>query len=471
MSAPEPQLDRVQQRQFARFERMGLSCRAMPGGRTLLVSLPTGAAPFESPTGPLSIERILFSTVGADQIKCLRPRPLFNLPLLDIRRCADAGAIEAVIRQAWRDRTRELRETGRTLRNLGIEVGVIEGGSLLAFPLSGESPDRPVLMHSLDEAILPTAGPLSGHRLAGVEERVVDVSGKLVSAAELDLLLGSRVESLARSAIAREAADRRPRLEAREPVVFTGPLLAASPASAPGDPAGIGRAREPRVLLVGARLVENAPLREELKRQGYRIATARSEPEALMRLAGTTPDLVLSQYGLGRSDGATFVQAIRDLPGIVRIPVVLLDDVHHQSRQDAARAVGAAGYVIEPVEATRFVTKLRKLAISPGDRRFTRYAGRLAARLAGQTRPCVATEIGRGGVFIATTASFDGSSDAQCEVALPELHRSLAFVGEILYRSELQGVDRQGIGVRIQEISPEDEAALIAYVTLRERQR
>ena len=40
-----------------------------------------------------------------------------------------------MIRQAWRDRTRELRETGRTLRNLGVEVGVIEGGSLLAFPL------------------------------------------------------------------------------------------------------------------------------------------------------------------------------------------------------------------------------------------------------------------------------------------------------------------------------------------------
>ena len=464
MSASEPQLDRVQQRQQARFERMGLACRAMPGGRTLLVSLPIGAAPFESVTGPLSIVRLLFSTVGADQIKCLRPRPFFGLPLLDIRRCADAAAIEAVIRQTWRDRVVELRETGRTLKNLGLEVGVIEGGSVLAFPLAGESKDHPILMHRLDEAILPSAGALSGYRLAGLEERVVDISGQLESGSQLDLVLGTRIEVLARTAAAREALVRHTGHASSAPA--SAPLLAAQP----GDSTRSEGSREPKVLLVGARLVENAALREELKRRGYRTATARSEPEALMRLASMTPDLVISQYGLGRSDGATFIQAIRALPGIVRIPVVLLDSIHVQSRQDAARAVGAAGYVIEPIETARFVTKLAKIASSVGDRRFTRYAGRLAARLTGQTRPCLATEIGRGGFFIATTGAIGEHSETRCEVALPELHRNLSFVGEVLYRSELQGVDRQGIGVRIREISPDDEAALIAYVALRARQ-
>lgn len=464
MSAPEPQLDRVQQRQQARFERMGLTCRAMPGGRTLLVSLPIGPAPFESVTGPLSIEKLLFSTVGADQIKCLRPRPFFGLPLLDIRRCADAAAIEAVIRQTWRDRVHELRETGRTLKNLGIEVGVIEGGSVLAFPMAGESKEHPILMHRLDEAILPSAGSLSGYRLAGLAERVVDLSGQLESGSQLDLVLATRIESLARTAAAREATARRTGHNAPAPAAA--PLFSARP----GSPEPPGGAREPKVLIVGAQLVENAELRDELKRRGYRTATARSEPEALMRLASMTPDLVISQYGLGRSDGATFIQAIRALPGIVRIPVVLLDSVHVKSRQDAARAVGAAGYVIEPIETTRFVTKLAKVASSAGDRRFIRYSGRLAARLAGQSRPCLATEIGRGGFFIATSEAIDERSPTRCEVALPELHRNLSFVGEVLYRSELQGMDRQGIGVRISEISPDDEAALIAYVALRARQ-
>ncbi|MEZ4333415.1 MAG: response regulator [Myxococcota bacterium] len=469
MSATEPQLDRVQQRQFARFERMGLACRVMPDGRSILVSLPIASTPFESLTGSLAFERILFTTVAGDQIKCLRPRPLFNLPLLDIRRCADAAAIEAVIRQAWRDRTRELRETGRALERIGLAVGAIEGGSLLAVPLSGESPDRPVLMHRLDEAILPTTRALSGHRLEGLAERVVDVSGRLESGAELDLLLGNRLHELARMAAARDEQARRPRFEpARAAAGPAAPGASARPSGLGLEPerSGGGR-REPKVLLVGARLLEDAALRDALRARGYRLATARSETEALMRLASMTPDLVLSQYDLGRSDGATFVQAIRGLPGIVRIPVVLLDQMHHPSRQDAARTVGAAGYVIQPVDLPRFVPKLGKVAASTGDRRFIRYAGRLAARLAGQTRPCVATEIGRGGVFIATHAALDEHSETQCEITLPELQRSLSFTGEVLYRSELQGVERQGVGVRICDMSPEDEAALIAYVTLR----
>lgn len=469
MSASEAQLDRVQQRQQARFERMGLACRVMPGGRTLLVSLPISAAPFESLSGPISLERILFSTVGPDQIKCLRPRPVFGLPLLDVRRCADAASVEAMIRQAWRDRTRELRDTARTLKNLGIEVGAIEGGSVLAFSLAGESPDNPVLMQRLDEAILPSAGPLSGLRLAGLDERVVDVSGKLDSATDLELLLGSRIEELARRATARDASARQPRPEARSAPILP-PLLAAAEVAAQST-AGPGSAttRQPKVLLVGAQIIENAALREELTRQGYRLALARSEPEALMRLAGMTPDLVISQYALGRSDGATFAQAIRSLPGIVRIPIVLLDSLHHQSRQDAARAVGAAGYVVEPVEPNRFVAKLAKVVASPGDRRFVRYSGRLAARLADRNRTCLATEIGRGGFFLATSEPIDEQTEMRCEITLPELRRSLEFVGDVLYRTELQGVERQGIGVRIREISPEDEAALIEYVALRAR--
>ena len=468
MSASEPQLDRVQQRQQARFERMGLASRVMPGGRTLLVSLPISAAPFESLSGPLALERILFATVGADQIKCLRPRPVFGLPLLDIRRCADAAAIESVIRQAWRDRTRELRDTARTLANLGLEVGAVEGASVLAFSLAGESSERPVLIQRIDEAILPSAGPLSGHPLMGLEERVVDVSGKLNSSSELELLLGSRIQELARTAALREKAARQITSEPQTSPVLS-PLLGGPPAAPPLTANAATGGHQPKILLVGAQIIENASLRDELKRQGYRLATARSETEALMRLSGMTPDLVISQYGLGRSDGATFIQAIRALPGIVRIPVVLLDDLHHQSRQDAARAVGAAGYVIEPIEAPRFVAKLAKVVASPGDRRFVRYAGRLATRLAGQSRPCLATEFGRGGFFIATTEAIDERTQTRFEILLPELRRSLSFVGEILYRTDTQGIDRQGIGVRIRDISPEHEAALIEYVALRAR--
>ena len=72
----------------------------MPDGRCLLVSLPLGPSPFESMDGPIVIERLIFSTTGVSQIKYLRSRLVFGLPLLDIRGAKNPAAIESVIRNA-----------------------------------------------------------------------------------------------------------------------------------------------------------------------------------------------------------------------------------------------------------------------------------------------------------------------------------------------------------------------------------
>ena len=455
MATPEPQLDRMQQRQRARFHRMALSARPMPGGCSLLVSLPLGSAPFESIEGPLLIERIIFSTVGPNHIKCLRPRPVFGLPLLDIRRCADAAAIESTIRQAWRDRTRELQQTGRLLQGIGIELSAAEGGSVLAFPVPGESPDARILMQRIGEAILPSSGPLSGIPLETPTDRVLEVSGSLDSAADLDCLVGGRIRELRQRA---QTAESQARERHRK---------RASAILAPRHPVMTNRVdhHRPKVLLVGSRIIEDAELRKELTRRGYLAATARSETEALVRLAGMTPDLVISQYALGRSDGATFIQATRALPGIERIPVVLLDETHHASRRDAARAVGAAGYMINPADTSRFVARLRSVIDTPGNRRFTRYSQRLSARIVGSGTPCLATEVGRGGIFIATDQEVERHTAMNCEVRLPELGRALRLGGEVLYCSDSQGTQLNGFGIRFSDISSEDEASLIEYLT------
>jgi len=456
MDGAAPGIDRIQQRQQARFRRMGLSVRAMPDGRSLLVSMPFGSSPLASIAGPLEIGRVIFSTVGADHIKCLRPRPLFGLPQLDIRRCADTGAIEDTIRQAWRDRTRELRDSGRMLGALGVDVSAAEGGSVLGFPLPGEPPGVRVMMQRIGEAILPSAGPLGGLPLAAPEERLLEVSGSLDSSADLEFFLDQRMAEL-REHGRRAEADRRH--EAGQRAVEERDQQARRKQRLRREPS-----HRPRVLIVGTQLIEDAPLRQELKRQGYRAATSRSETEALMRLAGSTPDLVIAQYRLGRSDGATLVQAMRGLPGIERIPVVLLDESLHASRKEAARAVGAAGYLVEPVEADRFVTRLGSLLARPADRRFTRYAGRLVTRIDGAAKPFLATEVGRGGLFLATPEALDTNVLMRGELSLPEFRRALRFHAEVLYRSDPQGTQRQGVGLRFCGFAAEDEAQLIEYL-------
>ncbi len=455
MPASEPQLDRNQQHQSARFSQMGLKARPMPDGRSLLVSLPISPTPFETVAGPLEVERVVFSTVGPSHIKCLRPRTFFALPLLDIRDCQDPAAIEGSIRRALRARTQALREARRRLEDWGVEADWSKDRAALVFPIAGEVPNARVRLFDLSEIVLPGAGPLSGVDLGAREERVIELGPGIEDAADLECLIGSQIETVRRQARKREAAERERNARVDHPL----PSRTRKPVAAT-----TAYHHRPKVLIVGPGLIQDEELRAELKRQGYRAATARSETEALIRLSGMTPDLVLSEYALGRSDGATLVQATRAVPGIDRMPVVLLDETAHESRREAARAVGAAGYVVAPTEKRRFVARLGRLLSAPPKRRYTRYPERLSARLAGLTAPCVATEVGRGGVFIATEEDIDLHSAMRCELALPELGRDLRFEAEVLYRAESQGA-LPGLGLRFFDISPEDEAALIAYLT------
>lgn len=447
---------------------MGLTARPMPGGRTLVVTLELGASSFETIAGPMSIRRVVFSTVGADRIKCLRPRPLFGLPLIDVRDCRSPIQIEAAIRSAWRARTAALREAGRWLGELGVEAAPAENGSLVGFGLPGESPEARVLLADREEAILPSRGPLAGLELDGRSERVVAIGRGVDSAVDLECLIGAHMDGLRRNAGRREAERRERR--ARDVEHVGAPASALRRERATDAKPSAARPPQRRVLVVGPKLVQDALLRRALARRGYGMATARSETEALVRLAGMTPDLVLSEYVLGRSDGATLVQATRSLAGIEGMPVVLLDDARHESRREAARAVGAAGYVVNPEDRNRFVARLGQLLEAPGKRRFTRYPQRLSARVDGTDVPCLATQVGRGGVFLTLEDDADLHSEMHCEIALPELGRAFRFDGEVLYRAEMQG-RAAGLGLRFAQIPPEDEACLIEYLTWLESRR
>lgn len=454
-------LDRSQQHRQAAFEAMGLKVRPMADGRALLVSLPVGPAPFDGPAGPIETSGILFATVGLHDIKCLRPRVLFGLPLVDLRDARDPAAIEATIRRAVQERTRALRQTARALGELGLEARTGTQALHLELPIPGESPDASLALTADARIVLPGSGPLAGLALDDPSERVVPMPAKLDSGADFECLVAARIDALRRRARKREAEARVDRARSRPSIAA--PARVAEALDPPRVLAAVPMRRRPRVLVVGQRLIEHRGLREALRREGYRIATARSEPEALLRLAGTTPDLVLCEFGLGRSDGATLVQATRSLVGIEGIPVVLLDDVRHEGRREAARAVGAAGYVIGPADPARFVARLRKLIEQPSQRRYTRYAQRLDAHLRGWSEPCLATEVGRGGIFIATDADIDRHVAMQCALRLPEVDQELRFEAEVLYRADVQG-GLPGLGLRFSEISAEDEAALIDFL-------
>jgi len=433
-----------------RLEAMGVRARLMKGGRCVLASLRLGAEPFPTPGGRVRIGNVVFATVGADRIKCLRPRALFQLPMLRILDCRDATAIEARIRLAWQTHVERLDQTRRWLERLGAEATAAEEQSLWVLPLAGERPGVQVSLVEPRRVILPGAGPLSGVALSRAEDRVLAVDAALDSGADLELAIANRIDELRRMEHRLTETRRRAALRSAQP-------------AAPARPAP-GRSHRPLLFLVGPRMAEDRACAESLRLRGYRVEVARSQQAALALLDDLSPELVLVDARLGRSEGIEMIPALRSVPGVEEIPLVLVDDHRRAARREAARRAGAAGYLVRPVDVARIARRLERMIGEPRRRRYTRYRHKLPVRLEGSDAPSLATAVGRGGMFLATDEDLPTRSVHRCEVTLPELGRAVRAEGEVLYRAVASGDGRRGLGVRFQRFAEGNEALLIRYL-------
>jgi len=425
----------------------GVRAKLMDGGRCVLASMRLQPVPFETLNGSTRIEQVIFSTVGRYRIKCLRPHSLFQLPLIRIHDCRDTTALEARIRLAWKRHMGALSEGRIWLDGLGVRSESVEEGAALAFPIEGESRRARVRVIEPRRVVLPSQGPLSGVALQRAEDRVLTVDASLRSPVELEIAVSSRLDELLR--LDRRLSDERRRGSLDDPV-------APHPASESTRPR--------RILLVGPRLVREQACIDSLRLRGYTIDVATSEPEAVAVFDRCSPELVLADVQLGRNDGTSLVIGLRQVAGIEEIPVVLVDDVRRDSVREAAQRVGAAGYLVYPVEVPRIASQLERLITEPRRRRYTRYGRRLPVELHGSPDPCVATSLGRGGMFVATERPLAEKTLQHCRIGLPEIDASVSCDAEVLYRRSGVGRTRAGYGVRFHSFASTDENLLIEYL-------
>lgn len=432
-----------------RLTAMGIKTHLMSGDRCVLASMRLQNPSFESLAGIQRIEQVVFANIGLDRIKCLRPRALFQLPLIRVIDCRDSTSIEARIRLAWKQHQARLQETRNWLDAIGAASEVCEEGSVLGFPISGEHPRSRAFMISLREVILPGLGPLSGIALQRREDRILRIDRSGRSGVELDIAVSTRIEELYR-------LDRRLSEEKRRAALSQ--VVSEAPA------ASSEKARSVRVLMVGPRLSKARACIQSLRLRGYVIETAASEQEGLALFDRTSPELVLADFEMGRGGGAEFVVALRQLAGIEEIPVVLVDEGRRETRREVAKRVGAAGYLVHPVDVPRIAKRLHSLVSEPHRRRYTRYTSRLPVQVHGSGQPALATALGRGGMFVATEENLEARSLRRYELSLPELGAHIDIDAEVLYRRPAAGRDRAGVGLRFQAFPNADEHVLIDYL-------
>ena len=135
-----------------------------------------------------------------------------------------------------------------------------------------------------------------------------------------------------------------------------------------------------------------------------------------------------------------------------------------EDRREAARRMGAAGYLVYPLDVPRIADRLSRIVSDPRRRRFTRYHQRVAVQLEDAAESLFATTIGRGGMFLATNLELAPHEVRSCQLALPELDARVRVEAEVVYRDYPDRSGSAGLGLRFRAFRGEDEAVFLEYL-------
>jgi two-component system chemotaxis response regulator CheY len=441
---------RVQERLADRLQELGIEVELQPGGRCLLGRLPFAGDPLLTPGGPFGVAAVEFCSVGGHRIKCLRPAALFQLPLISIAGCADAAEIEARIRAAWIDLMAHSRVARETLDEAGVAVEADWNHAGLWWSLGLAVPDDHVRWLRERWVAVPSRGPLGGRALRAAAERLAEWPVEATSGAELAIAITAQMEARAQSLDEEDTGARRRR------------SLAEADTASPLHP--VFRGRDHQVLLVGAKLSEDVTLHAALRRRGFRLTLTRTANDARRAFDQSSFEVVLTDAVLDRAEGLELIPTLADVPGIGELPVVLVDDRARESRRAAARALGAAGYLVRPLDPDRLAPGLEKLMAERPQRRFDRIPRRLAVSWE-DGADGITSVVGRLGMFVTTERHSPTGSLETVALALPETGERVRIDVETLYQVDAIGDRDPGIGVRIRAFPDGDETVWIDYLS------
>jgi len=117
----------------------------------------------------------------------------------------------------------------------------------------------------------------------------------------------------------------------------------------------------PRLLLVDDTEAVRFALGRVLRLYGFDVCEAVDGQDALERLPGFRPQLVLTDLMMPVMDGVALIRHLHDAPETSAIPVVALTANTTDEAGESAREAGAVDVLAKPVDLPQLVERLRAL--------------------------------------------------------------------------------------------------------------
>ena len=116
------------------------------------------------------------------------------------------------------------------------------------------------------------------------------------------------------------------------------------------------------VLLVDDSKTMLMSLTSVLAKAGYSVETAADGVEAMSKLkGGVKPTVIITDLNMPNMDGITFIKNARRAPGVRFTPILMLTTESQQEKRTEAKAAGATGWLVKPVQPEALMNVIRQV--------------------------------------------------------------------------------------------------------------
>ena len=115
------------------------------------------------------------------------------------------------------------------------------------------------------------------------------------------------------------------------------------------------------ILLVDDSEVSNFLMQSILEEKGYTILSVSNGKEALDLLKKQHPDLIILDIMMPEMNGFGVLESVKKFEETAKIPVIILTARNNLKDQEKAISMGAADYVIKPIDIDDVVERVKRL--------------------------------------------------------------------------------------------------------------
>ena len=102
-------------------------------------------------------------------------------------------------------------------------------------------------------------------------------------------------------------------------------------------------------------------LKAALTDLGYKVLEAEDGVQALERLDGVEPDLLITDINMPRMDGFGLIERVREQDRHRNLPILVLTTESSDEKKQRARSAGATGWIVKPFHPDKLAAAIRRV--------------------------------------------------------------------------------------------------------------